>query len=95
MAFHTYLVRCADGSYYCGHTESLDHRIADHNAGRFRGYTYRRRPVSLVWTADFPSRYEALSAERQIKGWSLAKKEALIDGDWILVSLLARNRQGR
>ncbi|MGX7894527.1 GIY-YIG nuclease family protein [Tsuneonella sp. HG222] len=95
MAFHTYLVRCADGSYYCGHTEDLAVRIADHNAGRFRGYTFSRRPVSLVWEANFPSRYEALSAERQIKGWSRAKKEALIANDWVLLSLLARNRQGR
>jgi predicted GIY-YIG superfamily endonuclease len=51
--------------------------------------------VTLVWCDEFPSRYEALSAERQIKGWSRAKKPALIRGDWALISKLARNREER
>jgi putative endonuclease len=51
--------------------------------------------VTLVWCDEFPSRYEALSAERQIKGWSRAKKKALIRGDWALISKLARNRTER
>jgi len=93
MAFYTYIVLCADDTYYSGHTEDLETRIADHNAGRFRGYTAKRRPVRLVWSQDFPSRYEALSAERRIKGWSRAKKQALIEGDWDRLCLLARNRQ--
>lgn len=50
-----------------------------------------RLPVTLVWSDEFPSRYEALQAERQIKGWSRAKKLALIRGDWKLISALARN----
>ena len=58
------------------------------------GYTCSRRPLTLVWCADFPSRYEALVVERKLKGWSRAKKEALVAGDWERVSLLARNRQG-
>ena len=51
--------------------------------------------MKLCWCQDFATRYEALSAERQIKGWSRAKKEALINGDWTLLSVLARNRQDR
>jgi tRNA/rRNA methyltransferase/putative endonuclease len=51
--------------------------------------------VTLVCNADFPTREEALASERRIKGWSRAKKEALIQGDWNEVSRLARNRQGR
>jgi len=47
--------------------------------------------VTLVWSDEFPSRYEALQAERQIKGWSRAKKLALIRGDWPLIGALARN----
>ena len=93
--FYTYILRCADQSYYTGHTEDLETRIADHQHGRFRGYTYRRGPVKPCWCQDFATRYEALSAERQIKGWSRAKKEALINGDWTLLSVLARNRQDR
>ena len=95
MAFYAYILLCADKSYYTGHTEDLEHRIAEHQVGRCGGYTRNRRPVSLAWSQDFPTRYEALSAERQIKGWSRAKKKALIGGDWLLLSLLARNRQDR
>jgi putative endonuclease len=93
MAFFAYILLCSDGSYYTGHTEDLEIRVADHQAGRFGGYTRKRRPVRLVWSQDFASRYEALSAERQIKGWSRAKKQALIERDWERLSALARNRQ--
>ena len=82
MVFWTYILRCADGSYYTGHTEDLENRVADHQYGRFRGYTHDRRPVELVWATDFPTREEALSAEIKIKNWSRAKKEALIARDW-------------
>jgi predicted GIY-YIG superfamily endonuclease len=95
MVLYAYILLCADKSYYTGHTEDLDHRVAEHQHGRSGGYTSNRRPVRLVWSQDFPTRYEALSAERQIKGWSRAKKKALIDGNWLLLSLLARNRQER
>ncbi|HSX54154.1 MAG TPA: GIY-YIG nuclease family protein [Sphingomonas sp.] len=95
MAFYCYILRCSDGSYYTGHTESLDARLAQHERGTFPDcYTYVRRPVTLVWSQDFGSRHEALEAERRIKGWSRAKKEALIAGDWDGVSLMARNWQG-
>jgi hypothetical protein len=49
----------------------------------------------LVWSDEFPSRYEALQAERQIKGWSRAKKLALIRRDWRLIGALARNSEER
>lgn len=93
MAFWTYMLLCSDSSYYTGHTENLDHRIADHQAGRFPGYTHKRRPVRLVWSQEFPTRHEALAAERQIKGWSRAKKEALIDQRWDELSRLARGQR--
>ena len=72
----------------------LDRRIAQHIDGIIGGYTAKRRPVALVWSDNFPTREEALSAERRIKGWNRAKKEALIAGDWDQISVLARNRQG-
>jgi len=90
MAFWTYILLCADGSYYSGHTDNLDNRIADHQAGRRAGYNRTRRPIGLIWSQDFAARHEALAAERQIKRWSRAKKEALIDGRWDEVSRLAR-----
>ncbi|MGN6271325.1 MAG: GIY-YIG nuclease family protein [Sphingomonas sp.] len=95
MSFWTYILRCADGSYYTGHTESLETRTAAHQSGQIAGYTKSRRPVILAWSQDFPSRLEALEAERRIKGWSRGKKEALIASDWERLSLLARNRQSR
>ena len=82
MAFWTYILRCADSSYYTGHTDELERRIAQHQSGEIEGYTHSRRPVTLMWSQDFPSRIEALEAERQIKGWTRRKKEALIRGDW-------------
>ena len=90
MDFYAYLLRCADGSYYAGHTDDLDTRIAQHDAGEIPGYTEKRRPVALVWSECFSERDQALAAERQIKGWSRAKKEALIAGDWETVRALAR-----
>ena len=82
MSFYVYLLRCSDGSYYVGHTDNLEQRVAQHHAGEIAGYTQSRRPLDLVWSQDFPSREEVLAAEHQIKGWSRAKKEALIAGDW-------------
>ena len=94
MSFYAYLLRCNDGSYYAGHTDDLELRMAQHANGAFGGYTAKRLPVMLVWSESFATRDEAFAAERRIKGWSRAKKEALIAGDWELVSQLARNRQG-
>ena len=93
MAFWAYILRCADGSYYTGHTDALEQRIGQHQTGQIPGYTHDRCPVTLVWSQDFSTRLEALEAERRIKGWSRAKKDALIAGDWGRLSLLARNRQ--
>ena len=90
MDFYTYMLRCSDGSYYVGHTDDLDARLSQHQRGELQGYTERRRPVALVWHQPFPTREEALAAERQIKNWSRAKKEALIAGDWDRVSEAAR-----
>lgn len=95
MAFYAYLLRCNDGSYYAGHTDDIDYRLAQHQQGTLGGYTARRRPVVLVWTDTFATRDDAFAAERRIKGWSRAKKEALIVGNWPLISQLARGRTGR
>lgn len=90
MSFHTYLLRCADGSYYAGHTDDLTHRLGQHQCGECGGYTAKRLPVELAWSQTFVTREEALAAEQQIKGWSRAKKEALMEGDWERISVLAK-----
>jgi len=89
MSFWVYILRCSDGSYYTGHTDNLDNRIAEHQAGEIPGYTSTRRPVQLVFVQEFASREEALAAELQVKGWSRKKKEAMIRGDWKEVQRLA------
>jgi predicted GIY-YIG superfamily endonuclease len=92
VSFYTYLLRCRDGSYYTGHTDDLDARLVAHQTGAFNGYTYRRRPVELVWLELFETRDDAFKSERQIKGWSRAKKEALINSDWDRLKTLAALR---
>ena len=90
MQFWVYLLRCNDGSYYAGHTDALEQRIGQHKAGQGCDWTKRRLPVELVWTDSTSTREEALAFERRIKGWTRAKKEALIVGDWKRIGLLAR-----
>ena len=92
MAYWVYILRCADDSYYTGHTDDLERRIAQHNAGDIPGYTHSRRPVSLIYCEGVPTRLEALESERRIKGWSRAKKEALAAGDWAKLDRLAKSR---
>ena len=89
--FFVYLLECADGSYYAGHTDDLERRMAQHDAGEIEGYTQERRPVRLMWSQETATREEALAAEMRLKGWSRAKKQALIAGDWVRVSELARS----
>ena len=88
---YLYILRCADGSYYVGTTrKSLEERVGEHNLGSLGGYTATRRPVTLVFAQHFESITDAIAAERQIKGWSRAKKEALIAGRFDLLRALAR-----
>jgi len=91
------MLHCSDRSFYVGHTDDLEARIGAHRSGLIPGYTRTRLPVKLVWSQEFATRYEALAAERQVKGWSRAKKLALIREDWNLIGDLARNseRKGR
>lgn len=94
MSFWVYILRCADDSYYTGQTDNLEKRIGEHQAGELGGYTSARLPVKLVFSQEFPSREEALAAERQIKGWSRRKKEAFMRGDWAEVCRLCRPLTG-
>jgi predicted GIY-YIG superfamily endonuclease len=88
----TYTLECSDGSYYTGSTTELDVRLAKHEQGFYPGYTAARRPVKLKWSAEFPDIQDAIEVERQIKGWSRAKKEALMGGDLELLHELSKCR---
>ncbi|MGH7036175.1 MAG: GIY-YIG nuclease family protein [Stellaceae bacterium] len=95
MSAYLYILRCADGSYYVGTTRrSLEERVAEHNAGSFAGYTATRRPVTLVFHQEFDRITDAIAAERQVKGWRRAKKEALMSGACDLLPGLAKRRVG-
>jgi putative endonuclease len=88
-----YILRCADGSYYVGTTRtSLEIRIAQHNDGTFPGYTAARRPVELIFSQWFDRITDAIESERKLKGWSRAKKEALIRGDFTSLQQLAKRK---
>lgn len=96
MNAFVYILKCSDGRFYVGTTRgSLEHRIAEHNAGVHGGFTKSRRPVELVFHQDFDRITDAIAAERQLKGWSRAKKKALIRGDIGTLKLLSRNRSAR
>jgi len=93
MSFWVYILECADESYYTGHTDDLEIRLAAHEQGTFRGYTLRRRLVKLVFCDEFPSRDDAFTRERQIKGWMRRKKQALIVEDWDKLITFSKSRK--
>lgn len=76
-----YILKCFDGSYYTGKTSNLENRFNEHQSGKYKGYTYLRRPVKLIYSQKFFNETEANEAERKIKSWSRKKKEALIEGN--------------
>jgi putative endonuclease len=90
------MLRCSDKSYYVGSTSHDDVavRVVEHNEGRYPGFTAKRRPVVLIWSKHFDRLEDAHEAERRLKGWSRAKKEALIAGDHVVLESLARRRTG-
>jgi putative endonuclease len=97
MGAFVYMLCCADNSYYVGVAtgDDLSKRITEHQSGAYPGYTWSRRPVALVWSEYFDRITDANAVERKLKGWSRAKKEALIGEDWASVKRLARRRAGR
>lgn len=91
-----YILLCADKSFYVGSTShlALETRVAEHNDAKFVGYTANRRPVYPVWSKWFDDLRDAHATERRLKGWSRAKKQALIDGDEGKLIALSKRRAG-
>ena len=91
--FYVYVLLCADRSYYTGVTNNLERRVGQHQFGEDENsYTHTRRPVELVWSAEFQSIVDAIDWEKHFKRWSRAKKTAFISNNFGLVSRLARCR---
>lgn len=80
--FFVYILQCADNSYYTGHTDNIEKRLAEHLSPDIDNYVSDRLPVKLVYLQEFMTRDEAINAEHQVKKWSRKKKEALMSGDW-------------
>ena len=93
MPYFVYILRCSDGSLYTGRSPDPDRRLSEHNLGTGGDYTSRRWPVVLVWSTPFETEQDAYVAERWIKGWTRAKKEALIAGDFDLLHELAKSSE--
>ncbi len=88
--YYVYIVRCSDGSFYVGVTNNVELRGNQHNEGAdHQAYTFSRRPVELVYSEVFKEIVQAIAWEKQVKRWSRAKKQALIEGKWDVLHLLA------
>ena len=92
MKGYVYILKCSDGSYYTGSTKDLERRLWQHKNGNGAKYTKTRLPVKLVYSEEYERIDEAFYREKQIKGWSRKKKEALIAGRFDKLSDLAKNR---
>lgn len=91
MTGYTYMLECADGSYYTGSTKDLEYRLNQHQAGKGANHTKKRLPVQLVYVEEYERIDDAFYREKQIQGWSRKKKEALIKGDNSALPVLSRN----
>ncbi len=91
-SYTTYILECSDGSYYVGVTNDVESRLIQHNIGEDKkAYTFKRRPVKLVFAEHFPNVEDAIAFEKQVKGWRREKKEALIRRDWDALPELAKD----
>jgi predicted GIY-YIG superfamily endonuclease len=90
--FSLYILECSDKTLYIGQTDNPDERMRQHDVGTADAYTSKRRPLKLLHAEEFESRYDALTMERKLKGWSKAKKLAYIAGDWAAVRILAKGK---
>lgn len=91
--YYVYILICSDKTYYTGITSNLEKRINEHKNGKhLDSYTYKRRPIDLVYFAEFTNVDIAISTEKQIKKWSKAKKEALINNEYDKLPNLSKKK---
>lgn len=90
--YFVYILECADKSYYTGVTNNLEKRFSEHKSGTIQGYTSSRLPVRLIYSTNFSDINDAIRFEKQIKGWSRKKKEALMRGDFDALVKLSKSK---
>ena len=95
MPYRVYILLCADDSYYTGSAADVEKRVWQHQEGVSKeAYTFTRRPVKQIWVSEEVAKYsDALRFERQIKGWSRAKKEALIKNEFDAIHEIVKNER--
>lgn len=92
-SYYVYILKCSDNSFYTGITNNIEKRIQVHKSGfNKESYTYKRRPIELKFYQEFNDVLQAIYFEKKIKGWSRAKKQALINGDWDMLQILSECR---
>ena len=92
MTAYMYILECSDGTTYVGSTRSLEKRVWEHNNGLGAAYTRRRQPVTLLYAEEYADVGAAFAREKQVQGWSRAKRDALIAGEFGELSRKARGR---
>ena len=91
--YYVYILKCSDDSYYSGITNNLDKRYNEHQLRKYRDcYTYKRRPIELVFNQNFNDVLQAIYFEKKIKKWTRLKKEALINDDYDMLQILSECR---
>ncbi len=91
--YFVYILKCSDNTYYTGVTNNVERRLLEHQLGDNKtAYTFKRRPVHLVFRAEFSNIEVAIEKEKQIKTWSKSKKEALINGDFELLPEMSKKK---
>ncbi|GAB5539026.1 MAG: GIY-YIG nuclease family protein [Salibacteraceae bacterium] len=92
-SYYTYILKCSDGKYYIGVTNNLERRLIEHQQGFDpKSFTFSRRPVELVYSLQSNDINEAIAFEKQLKGWTRRKKEALIRGEFDLLPKLSKKK---
>ena len=92
-SYIVYILCCSDGSYYTGITGNFEKRWIQHQEGYFKScYTYSRRPLKVKYHLEFEDVIQAILFEKKIKGWSRAKKTAIINNDFDTIQLLSECR---
>jgi putative endonuclease len=92
-AYYVYILKCSDDTYYTGFTSNLANRIEQHQQGKHKdSYTFKRKPIELVFYCEFSNVEMAIETEKQFKKWSRIKKEALIKGEYEKLPNLAKKK---
>ena len=88
--YFVYILECSDNSYYTGVTNNMERRLHEHQNGENpQAFTYNKRPVKLVFCEEYQDIVQAIAFEKQIKGWTRKKKEAIIEGNWFKLKELS------